>query len=307
VGGGAIGVAAAATSHSPSSASNAGYSTRLHHAKKHHVSQAQLLAAAQKSGHWTRHHGHWTWTTNWNQAFANLMQMNTTRSLTTIMNGRTQMAIQTGTVRWVDPAGHFVVLQSQNSNRWTVWWTNGQTAVADVTNNVAGVNALTASTSVTNQVMNRNNQVALFQALASLNAAKAATTPTTTSTTITIQAGNGVTITITVTGANAKVATNNTTTGTAPQTTTQSIFTNVAGLKAGDVALIAGVRTRGALVAQRVLFFIPVTTTPTTTPTPTAPATTPAATTSPTTAPTPTTSPSPSPSPVASSTTTSGT
>ena len=97
VGGGAIGVAAVATSHSPTSASNAGYQFSRHH----QMSQAQLLA--QLLG-----------TNNQNTVLNNLANLTTVRSFIQLRVGRQVLAAQRGVV--LAASRNLLLVQSANAN-----------------------------------------------------------------------------------------------------------------------------------------------------------------------------------------------
>lgn len=283
VGGGAIGVAAVATTSSHSeSAAQAGY----HYT--YGSSEGNTLNSALAD---------WSWSQS---RSLTLLQSLSLRTESESWHQKTQFAAQRGVVLFATKK--FAIVESANG-QVHLWLLSGNTHIKNVSTSYSGTAALTGSTWDAGQLMSNNftpaaNQVAGSTQFLSQLAAPA---PATQTVSVTV-AGTGLTVTVTVTSTTATVAQTNT------NPFTVGAFTPVVGLARGDLVFIAGVRKDHALRAELVLFAAPTPTfkhyhhwnwnwdhhnwvSPTTPPvTPTATAT---ATATPTA--TPTASPSPTP------------
>ena len=168
------------------------------------------------------------------------------------------LAIQRGIV--VLATKKFLILQSSNGSLH-LWLLSGKTIFQNVSNSMAGTQALTASTSAAQQAMGSGNMTPATSLLAgSLTAAAAMLTPTTAAQTVTVQvAGTDLTVTVTVTRSMATVSQ----TATMPQaalptwnpvTFTQNAWQATHALARGDLALVVGTRSHWTLHARLVLF-----------------------------------------------------
>jgi hypothetical protein len=168
------------------------------------------------------------------------------------------LAVQRGIV--VLATKKFLILQSANGSLH-LWLLSGKTTFQNVSNSMAGTQALTASTSAARQAMGSGNMTPATSLLAgSPTTAAAMLTPTTAAQTVTVQvAGTDLTVTVTVTRSMATVSQ----TATMPQaamptwnpvTFTQNAWQATHALARGDLALVAGTRSHWTLHAQLVLF-----------------------------------------------------
>jgi hypothetical protein len=244
VAGGAIGVAVAASNHSPSAASSAGYVTQ-----SHGLSQSTLLSDALG-------------TNSWSSSFGSLAGISSSGLSQMWASHHRQLAIQRGVVVLVTKK--FIILESKN-HQLHLWWLSGGTKEDDIANSMSGTTAMTGSTSAATAAMTSGNMAPAAATVATTTTTAETVIPETTTQTYTVGiAGTGITVKVTVTKTTAVVVEKTTTTTT---TTVENAF-GTPKLKRGDLALIAGFRQDGLLHAQKVLFE-PLTTsdvTPTTTP-----------------------------------------
>ncbi len=168
------------------------------------------------------------------------------------------MNIQRGIV--VLATKKFLILQSSNGSLH-LWMLSGKTKFQNVSNTMAGTQALTASTSAAQQAMGSGNMNPATSLLAgSTTTAAAMLTPAPAAQTVTVQVANtNLTVTVTVTRSMATVSQ----TATMPQaamptwnpvTWTQNAWQATHALARGDLALVAGIRSHWTLHAQLVLF-----------------------------------------------------
>jgi hypothetical protein len=200
--------------------------------------------------------------TSWNgsqqSSYAQLSQLTQARQFSQARHKGKMLAIQRGIV--VLATKKFLILQSSNGSLH-LWLLSGRTTFQNVSNSMAGTQALTASTSATRQAMGSGNMIPATSLLAgSPTTAAAMLTPTTAPQTVTVQvAGTDLTVTVTVTRSMATVSQ----TATMPQaamptwnpvTFTQNAWQATQALARGDLALVAGTRSHWTLHAQLVLF-----------------------------------------------------
>jgi hypothetical protein len=200
--------------------------------------------------------------TSWNgsqqSSYAQLSQLTQARQFSQAKHKGKMLAIQRGIV--VLATRKFLILQSSNGSLH-LWLLSGRTTFQNVSNSMAGTQALTASTSATRQAMGSGNMIPATSLLAgSPTTAAAMLTPTTAPQTVTVQvAGTDLTVTVTVTRSMATVSQ----TATMPQaamptwnpvTFTQNAWQATQALARGDLALVAGTRSHWTLHAQLVLF-----------------------------------------------------
>ena len=200
--------------------------------------------------------------TSWNgsrqSSYAQLSQLTQARQFSQAKHKGKMLAIQRGIV--VLATKKFLILQSSNGSLH-LWLISGATKFQNVSNSMAGTQALTASTSAARQAMGSGNMTPATSLLAgSPTTAAAMLTPTTAPQTVTVQvAGTDLTVTVTVTRSMATVSQ----TATMPQaalptwnpvTFTQNAWQATHALARGDLALVAGIRSHWTLHAQLVLF-----------------------------------------------------
>jgi hypothetical protein len=200
--------------------------------------------------------------TSWNgsrqSSYAQLAQLTQARQFSQAKHKGKMLAIQRGIV--VLATKKFLILQSSNGSLH-LWLLSGQTTFQNVSNSMAGTQALTASTSAARQAMGSGNMTPATSLLAgSPTTAAAMLTPTTAPQTVTVQvAGTNLTVTVTVTRSMAIVSQTATMPQTAlptwnPVTFTQNAWQATHTLARGDLALVAGFRSHWTLHAQLVLF-----------------------------------------------------
>ena len=168
------------------------------------------------------------------------------------------LAVQRGIV--VLATKKFLILKSANGSLH-LWLLSGNTKFQNVSNTMAGTQALTANTSATHQAMWSGNMIPATTLLAgSPTTAAALLTPTPAPQTVTVQVANtNLTVTVTVTRSTATVNQTATTPLTgmptwSPITFTQNAWMPMNGLARGDLALVVGTRSHWTLHAQLVLF-----------------------------------------------------
>ena len=280
VGGGAIGVAVAASSHGASpAAQTAGYSARY---AGYGNTWSQLNTAMTSWGHATQ------------TSYSALASMGASTYTQATAHGKTFVE-QRGAV--VLATNKFVILQSANGGLH-LWLTSGNTAFQNVSSTSSGTGAMIGSTSATTTAMTTGNMApASTVMVGSPVAVSSMLTPTPAPQTVTVQvAGTGLTVTVTIKQNTATVSQTATmpwsgnpwaqrSSWTTSAWTTASMTGTMTSLARGDLALIAGFRTHNLLHAQLVLFTpmtssmtgtgtgtgttCPTTTTPTTGTTPT--------------------------------------
>ena len=240
--GGAVAIAAVlAGSHGAgTAATSAAYSSRA-------GNEGSILSSAMTS-----------WNGSRQSSYAQLSQLTQARQFSQAKHKGKMLAIQRGIV--VLATKKFLILQSSNGSLH-LWLLSGRTIFQNVSNSMAGTQALTASTSAARQAMGSGNMIPATSLLAgSPTTAAAMLTPTPAAQTVTVQvAGTDLTVTVTVTRSMATVSQTATMPQTAmptwnPVTFTQNAWQATHTLARGDLALVAGTRSHWTLHAQLVLF-----------------------------------------------------
>lgn len=236
VGGGAIGVAAATSSHSPSSASNAGYQYRVN-------SSASYLQNA-------------VFARNTSTAFTNMARLNSFRTFSQMTMNRQTLAIQRGIV--VLATKNFLIVKSANGSLHA-WRVSGNTMFTNATT-MSSTSALTANTFASQQAMVSNNMVPALNLLSNVNTFNSMVSPVARPTTVTVNiAGTGTTVTVTVVNNSATM-----TTTQGSSLTSRVLFNNLTAsvrsaiarnaIARGDLVAVAGVRSGWWLQAKQVVF-----------------------------------------------------
>ncbi len=236
VGGGAIGVAAVATTHhSASTATKAGYSFQ---SSSYGWNGASTISSALSS---------WSW----NQSRSlNLLAALQLRAQRQQWHNRTLFAAQRGVL--VLATRQFIIVQS-NTGALNLWALSGATAIRDATTSTAAATALTGSATLAQQIM-VNNMVPATSSLAGLTAAQQLVAPAPAATTVVVHVANTA-LTVTVTVINS--------TATVRQTSSfltnallfrQNAFFATHTLTRGNLVLVVGTRTRNVLRANLILF-----------------------------------------------------
>jgi hypothetical protein len=200
--------------------------------------------------------------TNWNgsrqTAYGQFARLTQARQFSQARhNGRT-LAVQRGIV--VLATKKFLILQSSNGSLH-LWLLSGKTKFQNVSNTMAGTQAMTASTSAAWQAMRSGNMIPATTLLAgSPTTAAAMLTPTPAAQTVTVQVAN-TSLTVTVTVSRSMATVNQTATmpqaampAWSPVTFRQNAWQTTHALARGDLALVAGTRSHWTLHAQLVLF-----------------------------------------------------
>jgi hypothetical protein len=198
----------------------------------------------------------WTWSRQ--SSYSQLAQLTQARTFSQTAHQGNTLAVQRGIVVLV--THRFLILQSANGSLH-LWLLSGHTKIQNVSGTKAGTQALTASTSATQQAMASGNMIPATSALAgSPTTAAALLTPTPAPQTVTVRvAGTDLTVTVTVTRSTATVSQTATTPATSlpawsPVTFTQNAWLAASHLARGDLALVAGTRSHRTLHAQLILF-----------------------------------------------------
>lgn len=258
VGGGAIGLTVAtATSHGPSTASSASYTTSV-------VSPAALANEALNSS-------------SASSTQSLLAKLGSVKNFAEFKVHGNVVAVQRGVVLLVTKK--FAIVESKN-HTLEVWWLSGATKFDNVSASESGTAALTASTSAASAAMSGSMTAAVDTVTTTSTVTQLLTPVTTTKTLTVLDAATGTTVEVVVTKTTAEVVTKTTTT---KSVVVESASTAVASLKRGDLTLILGLKEHGALHASKVLF-VPIsksdvapTPAPSASATPTASTSTPAA------------------------------
>ncbi len=240
--GGAVAIAAVlAGSHGAgTAATSAAYSSRA-------GNEGTILSSVMSNWNWSRQ-----------SSYTQLAQLTQARQFSQAGHRGRTVAIQRGIVALATKK--FLILQSSNGSLH-LWLLSGATKFQNVSNTMAGTQALTASTSAAQQAMGSGNMTPATSLLAgSPTTAAALLTPTPAAQTVTVQVANtSLTVTVTVTRSMATVSQ----TATMPQaamptwnpvTFTQNAWQATHGLARGDLALVVGTRSHWTLHAQLVLF-----------------------------------------------------
>ena len=200
--------------------------------------------------------------TNWNgsrqSSYAQLAQLTQARQFSQVRHNGKTLAVQRGIV--VLATRKFVILRSSNGSL-NLWLLSGKTRFQNVSNSMAGMKALTASTGAARQAMRSGNMTPATSLLAgNPSTAAAMLTPTPAAQTVTVQVANTtLTVTVTVTRSMATVHQTATmpqaaTPAWSPVTFTQNAWHATHALARGDLALVVGTRSHRTLHAQLVLF-----------------------------------------------------
>jgi hypothetical protein len=236
----AAGAALAANHGAAATATSAAYSS-------HAGNEGTVLSSAMNNWSWSRQ-----------SSYTQLAQLTQARQFSQANHKGKTVAIQRGIV--VLATKKFLILQSSNGSLH-LWLLSGNTKFQNVSNTMAGTQALTASTSAAQQAMRSGNMIPATSLLAgSPTTAAALLTPTPAAQTVTVQVANtNLTVTVTVTRTMATVSQ----TATMPQaamptwnpvTFTQNAWQATHALARGDLALVVGTRSHWTLHAQLVLF-----------------------------------------------------
>jgi hypothetical protein len=240
--GGAVAAAAVVASHgaAPAATSAAAYSSRF-------GNEGTVLNSAMAN-----------WNGSRQTSYAQLAQLTQARQFSQTTHQGKVLAVQRGIV--VLATKKFLILQSA-SGSLHLWVLSHGTKFQNVSNTMAGTQALTASTSAAQQAMRSGNMIPSTTLLAgSPTTAAALLTPTPAAQTVTVQVANtSLTVTVTVTRTMATVSQTATTPVVgmptwSPVTFTQNAWAPMGGLARGDLALVAGTRSHWTLHAQLVLF-----------------------------------------------------
>ena len=213
----------------------------------HARNEGTILSSAMSNWSWSRQ-----------ASYAQLARLTQARQFSQANHNGKTVAIQRGIV--VLATKKFLILQSANGSLH-LWLLSGGTKFQNVSNTMAGTQALTASTSAAQQAMASGNMIPATSLLAgSPTTAAALLTPTPAAQTVTVQvAGTNLTVTVTVTRTMATVSQ----TATMPQaamptpnpvTFTQNAWQATHALARGDLALVVGTRSHRTLHARLVLF-----------------------------------------------------
>ncbi|HWG00679.1 MAG TPA: hypothetical protein VG164_02370 [Trebonia sp.] len=284
VGGGAIGVAVAASGHGGStSAQSTGYTTNSHHM----LSEGSALSSALS-----------TLSFNQGRSVATLSRMAPMRTFSQVRHGHKTFGAQRGIVELATKK--FLLVKSFNGSLH-LWWL-AHTKFVNAGTTMTGMTALTGNWNAASSAMRTGNMVpATVTVAGSTLTASTMTAPAVKPVTITVGTGT-TTVTIVIAQSTATVTAPMTTPVTTAGISTTSVspmisasgpmvssrqpaFTRTRGVVRGDLVLVTGFREHGFLVAKLALFTPPATTV---TPSPSA---TPTISTTPTMPGTPTVSP----------------
>jgi hypothetical protein len=240
--GGAVAAAAVVASHgaAPAATSAAAYSSRF-------GNEGTVLNSAMAN-----------WNGSRQTSYAQLAQLTQARQFSQTTHQGKVLAVQRGIL--VLATKKFLILQSANGSLH-LWVLSHATKFQNVSNTMAGTQALTASTSAAQQAMWSGNMIPSTTLLAgSPTTAAALLTPTPAAQTVTVQVANtNLTVTVTVTRTMATVSQTATIPVVgmptwSPVTFTQNAWAPMGGLARGDLVLVAGTRSHWTLHAQLVLF-----------------------------------------------------
>ena len=219
-GGGAAGVAVAASHSGPASTTvdNAGYVLNF----RHTVSEQQALTSALNM-----------WNSNQSRSLTTLAQMAPMRTFSQFMWHRTQFAAQRGVV--VAATKQFIIVKSANG-KLELWWLNHWTKQKNVTVNPTGMVAMTGNNVAAHTAATTGNTAPMAATMAgSAAVVSQMAAPVTKPITITVNTGTE-TITITITQTTATVAPTPTTTTTGMAAATVAPTTTATGMGTATVA-----------------------------------------------------------------------
>jgi len=242
--GGAVAAAAVVASHGAApAATSAAYASRYGGGNN----EGSTISSALNS---------WSWSQQ--SSYSDLAKLTQARQFSQTTHQGKMFAVQRGIV--VLATKKFLILKSANGSLH-LWLLSGNTKFQNVSDTMAGTQALTASTSAAQQAMWSGNMMPATTLLAgSPTTAATMLTPTTTPQTVTVRVANtSLTVTVTVTRDTATVNQTAATSWTGmptwrPSTFTQNAWWPMKGLARGDLALVAGTRSHWTLHAQLVLF-----------------------------------------------------
>ena len=246
-GGGAAGVAVAASHNGPATAATAdpaGYVLNFHHT----VSEQQAVTSALNM-----------WNTNQSRSLAALAEMAPMQTFSQFTWHHTRFAAQRGVV--VAATRQFIVVKSANG-KLELWYLNRWTKQRNVTASPTGMVAMTGNNVAAHTAATTGNTVPMAIAMAgSAAAVNQVNAPVTKPVTITVNTGiETITITITQTTATVTPTTTGVSTGTPTGMATTMPATTAAKTAArGDLVFVAGVRSHGKLTAELILFSVPQT------------------------------------------------
>jgi hypothetical protein len=240
--GGAIAVAAvAATSHPAATAEKpAAYADRF-------GNEGTMLSSAMSD-----------WNRSRQGTYSQLAQLTRARGFSQAWHRGKTLDVQRGIV--VLATHRFLILQSANGSLH-LWLLSAGTKFQNVSGTAAGMAALTASTTATQQAMTSGTMIPATTLLAGSPATAAAMlTPTARPQTVSVRVANtDLTVTVTVTRSTATVSQTatmpaNTTPTPKPATFTQNAWQATRSVARGDLAVVVGTRSHWTLHAQLVLF-----------------------------------------------------
>lgn len=236
VGGGAIGVAAVATSsHSTPSAAKAGYSFQ---SSSYGWNGGNTLSSALSS---------WSW--NQTRSLTLLQQLQLT-TMAQSWHNRTLFAAQRGIL--VLATSKFIIVKSNNGSLH-LWALSGNTVFKNASTSMSSAGALTGSSTLASSIM-ANNMIPATSSLAGFTAAQQLVTPAPAATTVVVAVANtNVRVTVVVVNTTATVQTTNSFL-TSAMLFRQSAFFTTHTLTRGDLVLVVGTRSSYVLRAHLVLF-----------------------------------------------------
>jgi hypothetical protein len=234
VGGGAIGVAAVATTqHSTPTATKAGYSY-----SGSSWNGGSTLSSALSS---------WSW--NQTRSMTLLQQLQLT-TMAQSWHNRTLFAAQRGIL--VLATSKFIIVKSNNGSLH-LWALSGNTVFKNASTSMSSAGALTGSSTLASSIM-ANNMIPATSSLAGFTAAQQLVTPAPAATTVVVAVANtNVRVTVVVVNTTATVQTTNSFL-TSAMLFRQSAFFATHTLTRGDLVLVVGTRSSYVLRAHLVLF-----------------------------------------------------
>jgi hypothetical protein len=237
VGGGAIGVAAVATtSHSTPSATKAGYSFQ---SSSYGWNGGSTISSALSN---------WSWNQSRSMSLLAQLQLRSQRQQ---WYHRTMFAAERGIL--VLATNRFIIVRA-NTGALNLWWLSGRTAIRDASSSMPMATALTGSTSLANLILANSMMTPTAFMAGSTSTAMNLVTPAMAPTTVVVTVANtNLRVTVVVVNNTATVRTTNSFL-TAPTLFTQSAFFATHMLTRGNLVLVVGTRTANVLRAQLVLF-----------------------------------------------------
>jgi hypothetical protein len=240
VGGGAIGVAAVATSsHSTPTASKAGYYSSSTPTSSYGWYGGSKISTALSS---------WSWNQSRSLSLLAQLQLRAERQQ---WFHRTMFAAQRGVLVLLTPK--FAIVKSNNGTLG-LWFLSGNTVVRNASSSMPMASALTGSTTLAQQILASQMMSPTTFMAGTPSTAVSLLNPAVTASTVAVHVANtNITVTVVVTNTTATVRTTNSFL-TSAVLFRQSAFFTMNTLKRGDLVLFAGTRTANVLRANLVLF-----------------------------------------------------